>query len=913
MVGIDERQAAAAAPAAGRRSTCPTPISPTSTIGRSVRGRRRGPGSGLWLCNIVPGAIQRRRAAGKRLVAPFHPFVARLSPCPVSLVIARRRSSSCWSAGCSCWPAARTEQPPTRVEKAVPLANLSKLTLRRVALARRRCSALASPALGAGQRPNRSCRRASAMPRAAPAPAPTPRADAAAAPGRRRRADAGRRGRAAAPVTAAAATPTRRSAGADRRDACAGRSGGARAVRDARRPRGARSTTVGPVAAERGRARRRRVRRRRRPLSRDADAPARARRCRRAGCRSLLRRALLSQVDTPRRRQRRRFRRRARLAAAADGRIGRRARGRAGVDTDNYTPKLYQVAMQTALATGDPAALCPLADAARCARAERGWIAGAGDVRRAVGQSGAGEPLIATARASRRRAAAIDLLLAQKVVGAGRAGAAGGDDRMGRRRSADRVALRPGDGDRRRRSPTTLYGDGRAAGADTGGRCRRCVDARRPARRRPRLRRRRACCRARRWSISTARLRRRRRRRAAPSRDRARSAHRLCRSRRRRAADGAAPAVGRAERRGARYARLVLTARAAARMPADAAKADADRLIASMLSRRARPHRGALARHGRRAAATPGRCSRWPIPTPVAASSYGDVGAYAGRRRRFGAEAAHAVRRAGRARPAVGGAMSSARRESLDVRDRRGEQLDARARSRRRATASRARSCCSRRSACRRASWRGVPPEALYHIVARAARGRAGRRGADDRRRGDRAARDARGSDRALIDRFLEMMAAEAGAAANTLAAYRSDLTLASQALGGGWATRDADALATARRAAGRRCRARPSRANRRRCGASSPSSPTRATAPTIPARRCRGPARARALAQDPRATPMSIGCSRRSPSAQRARSARPQRPAALRAGRAALRLGPARDRTGRRCRATRSRPTGRS
>ena len=39
--------------------------------------------------------------------------------------------------------------------------------------------------------------------------------------------------------------------------------------------------------------------------------------------------------------------------------------------------------------------------------------------------------------------------------------------------------------------------------------------------------------------------------------------------------------------------------------------------------------------------------------------------------------------------------------------------------------------------------------------------------------------------DRALIDRFLEMMAAEAGAAKNTVAAYRSDLTLASSFLCG--------------------------------------------------------------------------------------------------------------------------------
>ena len=50
--------------------------------------------------------------------------------------------------------------------------------------------------------------------------------------------------------------------------------------------------------------------------------------------------------------------------------------------------------------------------------------------------------------------------------------------------------------------------------------------------------------------------------------------------------------------------------------------------------------------------------------------------------------------------------------------------------------------------------------------------------------------------DAGLIDRFLEMMSAEMGAAANTLAAYRSDLALASAALDGGLAEADAAALA---------------------------------------------------------------------------------------------------------------------
>lgn len=49
--------------------------------------------------------------------------------------------------------------------------------------------------------------------------------------------------------------------------------------------------------------------------------------------------------------------------------------------------------------------------------------------------------------------------------------------------------------------------------------------------------------------------------------------------------------------------------------------------------------------------------------------------------------------------------------------------------------------------------------------------------------------------DAALIERFLEMMAAEAGASRNTLAAYGTDLRLASGALGGGLAVADKGAL----------------------------------------------------------------------------------------------------------------------
>jgi integrase/recombinase XerD len=52
------------------------------------------------------------------------------------------------------------------------------------------------------------------------------------------------------------------------------------------------------------------------------------------------------------------------------------------------------------------------------------------------------------------------------------------------------------------------------------------------------------------------------------------------------------------------------------------------------------------------------------------------------------------------------------------------------------------------------------------------------------------------GGDAALIDRFCEMLVAEAGAAANTVAAYRSDLTLASAACEGRLVDADAVALA---------------------------------------------------------------------------------------------------------------------
>jgi len=52
-------------------------------------------------------------------------------------------------------------------------------------------------------------------------------------------------------------------------------------------------------------------------------------------------------------------------------------------------------------------------------------------------------------------------------------------------------------------------------------------------------------------------------------------------------------------------------------------------------------------------------------------------------------------------------------------------------------------------------------------------------------------------SDRALVDRFLDMLAAEAGASPNTLAAYRNDLEKAAEDLGGELGKADRDSLGT--------------------------------------------------------------------------------------------------------------------
>jgi integrase/recombinase XerD len=73
------------------------------------------------------------------------------------------------------------------------------------------------------------------------------------------------------------------------------------------------------------------------------------------------------------------------------------------------------------------------------------------------------------------------------------------------------------------------------------------------------------------------------------------------------------------------------------------------------------------------------------------------------------------------------------------------------------------------------ANWDRIPSAHLYHAIA-------GLHRADDRRRGPFA--DVTPDDRALVDRFLDMMAAEMGASKHTLAAYRNDLDRAAETVG---------------------------------------------------------------------------------------------------------------------------------
>jgi hypothetical protein len=132
----------------------------------------------------------------------------------------------------------------------------------------------------------------------------------------------------------------------------------------------------------------------------------------------LLRRALLSQVPTPYYVQDVDWiAERAWLLVRMGEADGARALVQ-WIPVDQYTPRMFTVAVQTALATADPAALCPLVEPGQAVSDEPIWPLAAAMCAALSGDSGRASELIDQAR-GRSGTGGIDLLLAQKVVGAG--------------------------------------------------------------------------------------------------------------------------------------------------------------------------------------------------------------------------------------------------------------------------------------------------------------------------------------------------------------------------------------------------------------------------------------------------------------------------------------------------------------
>ncbi len=87
------------------------------------------------------------------------------------------------------------------------------------------------------------------------------------------------------------------------------------------------------------------------------------------------------------------------------------------VDVDLFTPRMFTVAVQAALATADPAALCPLVGPGRKVSDQPVWPLADAMCASLEGDAARASQLIEQAR--RRSGGGIDTLLAEKVIGAG--------------------------------------------------------------------------------------------------------------------------------------------------------------------------------------------------------------------------------------------------------------------------------------------------------------------------------------------------------------------------------------------------------------------------------------------------------------------------------------------------------------
>ncbi|MEA3038089.1 MAG: hypothetical protein QOE79_602 [Sphingomonadales bacterium] len=88
------------------------------------------------------------------------------------------------------------------------------------------------------------------------------------------------------------------------------------------------------------------------------------------------------------------------------------------IDVDRFTPRMFTVAVQVALATADPAALCPLVTPGRAVSDEPVWPLADAMCAALQGDSAKASQLIDQAR-TQSGVGGIDLMLAEKVIGAG--------------------------------------------------------------------------------------------------------------------------------------------------------------------------------------------------------------------------------------------------------------------------------------------------------------------------------------------------------------------------------------------------------------------------------------------------------------------------------------------------------------
>ena len=89
------------------------------------------------------------------------------------------------------------------------------------------------------------------------------------------------------------------------------------------------------------------------------------------------------------------------------------------VDPDKATPRYDQAVLESAMASADPAALCPVADTAETMNPQPFWPLARAMCAGLSGEAGTANALVDRARSLPGAVQGIDLLLAQRVVGAG--------------------------------------------------------------------------------------------------------------------------------------------------------------------------------------------------------------------------------------------------------------------------------------------------------------------------------------------------------------------------------------------------------------------------------------------------------------------------------------------------------------